>query len=223
MSFKIIIIGDSCVGKTSLARRFVNNSFIESYKSTIGIDFLSKVIKINNKKINLQIWDTAGNERFHAMSPSFYRGADGCIIVFDLTNMLSFKNLENWIDEFLLTTCTQDPESFPFIIIGNKSDLINDANRVISKRFIEKFCESKMIKYFEVSTKFNMNISTAFEYLINKIYKKNNYENIDLAYDTQSINLDIQENQNIDEEISNNYDKIILNSKSKNESSYCYC
>ena len=85
-----------------------------------------------------------------------------------------------------------------------------------------------MIKYFEVSTKFNINMSTAFEYLINNIYKKNNYENIDLAYDKtsydiQSIKLDIQEDKNVDEEISNNYDNIILNSKNKNESSYCYC
>jgi Ras-related protein Rab-7A len=219
MSFKIIIIGDSCVGKTSLARRYVNNTFYESYKSTIGVDFLSKTIKMNKKILNLQLWDTAGSERFRATSPSFYRGADGCVIVFDLTNMTSFKNLEGWIDEFLLTSFPIDPDSFPFIIIGNKSDLIDDTNRVISKRFIEKFCESKNIRYFEVSTKFNINISSAFDFLINKIYKKNSNEtNVDLLYDMKSINLNEESEE--DEDINNNYNKIKLN---PNNSSYCYC
>lgn len=223
MSFKIIIIGDSCVGKTSLARKYVNNTFYESYKSTIGIDFLSKTIKINSKNLNLQIWDTAGSERFRAMSPSFYRGADGCVIVFDLTNILSFRNLEGWIDEFLLISHPYDPDNYPFIIIGNKSDLINDSNRVISQRFIERFCESKKMKYFEVSTKFNKNISDAFSYIITKIYNKNNI-NIDL-YDMQSVNLndDISNNDiSNNDDISNNYNKIKLNSKSDNIN-YCFC
>lgn len=244
MSFKIIIIGDSCVGKTSLARRYVNNTFYESYKSTIGVDFLSKTIRINKKNLHLQLWDTAGCERFHSMSPSFYRGADGCIIVFDLTNMLSFRNLENWIDEFLLISHPYDPASFPFIIIGNKSDLINDSNRVISQRFIEKFCETKKIKYFEVSTKFNKNISDAFGYLINNIYKTNSNETnnietnnietkVDLLYDMQSINLEEKSNYDIsngdicnddisNDDISNDYNKFKLNSKSDNNN-YCYC
>jgi Ras-related protein Rab-7A len=224
MSFKIIIIGDSCVGKTSLARKYVNNTFYESYKSTIGIDFLSKTIKINKKNLNLQLWDTAGSERFRAMSPSFYRGADGCVIVFDLTNILSFRNLESWIDEFLLISHPHDADNYPFIIIGNKSDLINDSNRVISQRFIEKFCESKKIKYFEVSTKLNLNINNAFSYIITKIYNINN-TNIDL-YDMQSINLnDDISNDDISalsDDISNNYNKIKLNSKSNNFN-YCFC
>jgi Ras-related protein Rab-7A len=222
MSFKIIIIGDSCVGKTSLARRYVNNIYVESYKSTIGVDFLSKTIKMNKKTLNLQLWDTAGSERFRAMSPSFYRGADGCIVVFDLTNMLSFRNLENWIDEFLLISHPRDPDSYPFIIIGNKSDLINDSNRTITHKAIEKFCESKNIKYFEVSTKFNINISSSFDFLINKMYKKNSNEtNVDLLYDMQSINLN-EDNQD-NEDMDNNYNKIKLNSKNDNNNSYCYC
>jgi Ras-related protein Rab-7A len=222
MSFKIIIIGDSCVGKTSLLKRYVNNTFLESYKATIGVDFLTKNIKINKKIISLQLWDTAGNERFHTLSNAFYRGADACIIVFDLTNIISFKNLENWMDEFLLYSNVSDPNNYPFIIVGNKSDLINDTNRVISEKYIQKFCQNKNVKYFEVSTKLNTNINNVFIYLINRLHNKNNSEtNIDL-YDMESINFN--ENHNEDNnDMNNNYDKIQLNKNVNNGYNYCFC
>ena len=150
-SYKIIIIGDSSVGKTSLMRRYVNHTFSEIYKSTIGVDFLNKTIKINNKLVELQIWDTAGSERFYSMNNAFYRGADACIVVFDLTNMKSFLNLENWIDEFLINSSPKNPDSFPFAVIGNKSDLYND--RRVAPNMINRFCQTKNLNYFETSTK----------------------------------------------------------------------
>jgi len=220
MSFKIIIIGDSCVGKTSLLKRYVNNTFLESYKATIGVDFLTKNIKINKKIISLQLWDTAGNERFHTLSNAFYRGADACIIVFDLTNINSFNNLERWMDEFLVYSNISDPNNYPFIIIGNKSDLINETNRAISDKYIQKFCQNKNVKYFEVSTKLNTNINHAFSYLVNRIYNKNSETNIDL-YDMESINLNEIDNE--DDDINNNYDKIQLNKNVNNGYNYCFC
>jgi Ras-related protein Rab-7A len=221
MSFKIIIIGDSCVGKTSLLRRYVNDTFLESYKATIGVDFLTKSLKINKKIVSLQLWDTAGNERFHTLSNAFYRGADACIIVFDLTNIISFNNLERWMDEFLIYSNTSDPTNYPFIIIGNKSDLINDTNRVISDKYIKKFCQNKNIKYFEVSTKLNTNINHAFSYLVNRLYNKNSETNIDL-YELESINLNEIDNE--DNDINNNYDRIQLNKNSNTGyNNYCFC
>lgn len=182
-SYKIIIIGDSGVGKTSLMRRYVRNNFSEIYQSTIGVDFLSKSLKINNKLIDLQIWDTAGSERFRSMNNAFYRGADACIIVFDLTDMNSFNNLENWIDEFLINVSPKEPELFPFVIIGNKADL----ERKINSNMISRFCSSKNINYFETSSKLNVNIEDAFEYLINKI---SDYDSkIDLSYEEEEVNL----------------------------------
>ncbi len=219
MSFKIIIIGDSCVGKTSLLKRYVNNTFLESYKATIGVDFLTKNIKINKKIISLQLWDTAGNERFHTLSNAFYRGADACIIVFDLTNIISFNNLERWMDEFLVYSNVSDPNNYPFIIIGNKSDLINETNRVISDKYIQKFCQNKNVKYFEVSTKLNTNINHAFSYLVNRLYNKNSETNIDL-YDMESINLNEDKE---DSDMNNNYDKIQLNKNLNNGYNYCFC
>ncbi len=219
MSLKIIIIGDSCVGKTSLLKRYVNNTFLESYKATIGVDFLTKNIKINKKIISLQLWDTAGNERFHTLSNAFYRGADACIIVFDLTNIISFNNLERWMDEFLVYSNVSDPNNYPFIIIGNKSDLINDTNRAISDKYIQKFCQNKNVKYFEVSTKLNTNINHAFSYLVNRLYNKNSETNIDL-YDMESINLNEDKE---DSDMNNNYDKIQLNKNLNNGYNYCFC
>jgi Ras-related protein Rab-7A len=219
MSLKIIIIGDSCVGKTSLLKRYVNNTFLESYKATIGVDFLTKNIKINKKIISLQLWDTAGNERFHTLSNAFYRGADACIIVFDLTNIISFNNLERWMDEFLVYSNVSDPNNYPFIIIGNKSDLINETNRAISDKYIQKFCQNKNVKYFEVSTKLNTNINHAFSYLVNRLYNKNSETNIDL-YDMESINLNEDKE---DSDMNNNYDKIQLNKNLNNGYNYCFC
>lgn len=210
-SYKIIIIGDSGVGKTSLMRRYVNHNFSEIYKSTIGVDFLCKTLKINNKLIDLQIWDTAGSERFYSMNNAFYRGADACIVVFDVTNINSFMSLENWIDEFLINASLKEPESFPFVIIGNKADLYKE--RRVNSNMISRFCSTKNIIYFETSSKLNVNVEDAFEYLIDKMYQ--NDTKMNLSYDLDSINLENEENeQNLNK-------KINLNNKDKYN--YCYC
>ena len=204
-SYKIIIIGDSCVGKTSLMRRYVKNSFSQIYQSTIGVDFLSKIVKSGNRIVELQIWDTAGSERFRSMNNAFYRGADACIVVFDLTNVHSFMNLENWIDEFLINATLKDPESFPFMIIGNKADL--EEEKKVNSNMIKRFCSSKNINYFETSSKLNTNIDGAFDYLINKLI--DNDTKLDLSFDMHSINL--------------NEEKEKVNLKEKDKYKYCYC
>jgi Ras-related protein Rab-7A len=217
--FKIIIIGDLNVGKTSMINRYVYNSFSERYKATIGVDLFKKDLKYKNNKVSLQLWDTAGVERFQAVTPSFYRGSDACVLVFDLTNNKSFESLEQWIDEFLIYANPQDPDSFPFIILGNKSDLLdpNDVNNIIINRSrIERFCKMKNIKYFSVSAKNNENIFSAFSYLINKLMKS----------DTDAKNNELESNNFIEytptnyytEDLTENYDKKI----STNNVQYVY-
>ena len=121
---KVIILGDSGVGKTSLMQQFVNNKFSHQYKATIGADFLTKEITIdNNKQVTLQIWDTAGQERFQSLGVAFYRGADCCVLCYDVTNEKSLNNLSSWKDEFLIQSNVSNPQDFPFIIIGNKIDV----------------------------------------------------------------------------------------------------
>ncbi|CAF1622420.1 unnamed protein product, partial [Didymodactylos carnosus] len=113
------------VGKTSLMNQFVNRKFTNQYKATIGADFLTKEIQIDDRLVTMQIWDTAGQERFQSLGVAFYRGADCCVLCYDVTAPNSFKSLESWRDEFLIQSGPRDPENFPFVVIGNKIDLEN--------------------------------------------------------------------------------------------------
>ncbi|KAJ8608297.1 hypothetical protein MRB53_039719 [Persea americana] len=113
---KVIILGDSGVGKTSLMNQYVNKKFSASYKATIGADFLTKEILIDDRLVTMQLWDTAGQERFQSLGVAFYRGADCCVLCFDVTNSKSFDTLDSWRDEFLIQASPMDPENFPFVI-----------------------------------------------------------------------------------------------------------
>ncbi|KAG8236488.1 hypothetical protein J437_LFUL016399 [Ladona fulva] len=130
---KVIILGDSGVGKTSLMNQFVNKKFSNQYKATIGADFLTKEVQVDDRTVTMQaltyfclnntIWDTAGQERFQSLGVAFYRGADCCVLVFDVTAPNTFKSLDSWRDEFLIQASPRDPENFPFVVLGNKVDL----------------------------------------------------------------------------------------------------
>ncbi|ORC92060.1 putative rab7 GTP binding protein [Trypanosoma theileri] len=124
---KIIILGDSGVGKTSLMHQYVNKKFDSRYKATIGADFLTKELEINGQLVTLQIWDTAGQERFQSLGSAFYRGADACILVFDVTQQESFAHISSWLEEFNIQAGRRDS-----VLIGNKTDL-NDRRQVASK------------------------------------------------------------------------------------------
>lgn len=127
---KVIILGDSGVGKTSLMNKFVNDKFSKQYKATIGADFLTKEILIDDKLITMQIWDTAGQERFQSLGVAFYRGADSCILVYDITDQKSFDSLDLWMDEFIVQAAPRNPKQFPFVVLGNKADLAKTKRQV---------------------------------------------------------------------------------------------
>ncbi|XP_022859815.1 ras-related protein Rab7 isoform X2 [Olea europaea var. sylvestris] len=128
---KVIILGDSGVGKTSLMNQYVNKKFSNQYKATIGADFLTKEVQFEDRLFTLQIWDTAGQERFQSLGVAFYRGADCCVLVYDVNVMKSFDNLNNWREEFLIQASPSDPENFPFVVIGNKVDVDGGNSRVL--------------------------------------------------------------------------------------------
>ncbi|KAJ7978376.1 Ras-related protein Rab7 [Quillaja saponaria] len=128
---KVIILGDSGVGKTSLMNQYVNRKFSNQYKATIGADFLTKEVQFEDRLFTLQIWDTAGQERFQSLGVAFYRGADCCVLVYDVNSMKSFDNLNNWREEFLIQASPSDPENFPFVVIGNKIDVDGGNSRVV--------------------------------------------------------------------------------------------
>jgi len=158
---KVIILGDSGVGKTSLMNQYVNKRFSTQYKATIGADFLVKEVMIDEKLVTLQIWDTAGQERFQSLGVAFYRGADSCVLVYDITDGKTFTNLESWMDEFLVHAVPRNASTFPFIVVGNKSD--EEGKRKVDISKAQAWCQEKgLIAPFETSAKDAINVEQAF-------------------------------------------------------------
>ena len=169
--FKIVLIGDTCVGKSCILVRFSDDVFVENYVTTIGVDFRFKTMIVKNKIAKIQIWDTAGQERYRSITTAYYRGAASIIICCDSTNKDSFYNINNWIDEISKYT---DKDVDKLILI-NKCDLVEE--RQIDKNEIAKFEKENGIKIMEVSAKTGNGIDKAFEYIIEKLIDKNEKKN----------------------------------------------
>nr|AVV64044.1 Ras-related protein Rab-7a [Anisakis simplex] len=186
---KVIILGDSGVGKTSLMNQYVNKRFSNQYKATIGADFLTKDVMIGDRMVTMQIWDTAGQERFQSLGVAFYRGADCCVLTYDVTNANSFKSLESWRDEFLIQASPRDPEHFPFVLLGNKIDL--EVNRAVSTKRAESWCNSKnKMKYYEVSAKEALNVEQAFIEIARDALQRESHDVQDFPEFPDQIRLD---------------------------------
>jgi Ras-related protein Rab-7A len=164
---KIIILGDSGVGKTALMHQYVSKKFDPRYKATIGADFLSKDVEIDGSAVTLQIWDTAGQERFQSLGSAFYRGADACVLVFDVTQQESFSHLTSWMEEFNIQAGKRD-----CVLIGNKIDLAD--KRQVTNRTAQNWCQKNddSIKYFETSAKENTGVEEAFLAVASAALKK---------------------------------------------------
>jgi len=156
---KIIILGDSNVGKTALLHKYVHGAFIQEHKATIGADFLTKEISIDDKSVTLQVWDTAGQERFQSLGTAFYRGADACVLMYDITNDQSFKQIETWYSNFLEQASPEDAKNFPFLLCGNKCDL--KTARVIQAQDGERLAKQYNMIFYETSALDGTNVETA--------------------------------------------------------------
>ncbi|OMJ69201.1 hypothetical protein SteCoe_33141 [Stentor coeruleus] len=164
---KVIILGDSAVGKTSLMNQYVNKRFSQQYKATIGADFLTKEVMIDDKLVTLQIWDTAGQERFQSLGVAFYRGADCCVMVYDITSVKTFESLSSWKEEFLNQSNPKDPENFPFVVLGNKLD--KEPERKVPTAKAQQWCKSNGdIPFYETSAKEAVNVEDAFQAIAKK-------------------------------------------------------
>ena len=154
---KLMIIGDSNVGKSSILKQYCKNEFFEKYITTIGIDFQIKYIYLKNKKIQLQIWDTAGQERYRVVTKNYFNTSDGFIIVYDITNRESFNNINNWIEQ-ITTLAGKDVKC---IIFGNKNDLINQ--RQVQKEEGKELAKKYKFNFFETSAKSGNNVEEGFK------------------------------------------------------------
>ena len=162
---KLLLIGDSGVGKSCIMMRFADDSFSNSFITTIGIDFKIKTITLNNKKIKLQIWDTAGQERFRTITTAYYRGAMGIIMVYDITDELSFSNIRNW----MLNIETHASINVKKIMVGNKIDM--ESYRVVTREKGENLANEYDMNFFETSARENINITEMFTTMVRDIIK----------------------------------------------------
>jgi Ras-related protein Rab-7A len=152
---KVIILGDSGVGKTCLLNQYVSKKWDTRYKATIGADFMTKDIEVNGQDVTFQLWDTAGQERFQSLGAAFYRGADAFVLVFDVTMQESFQHISGWREEFMMQAGNK-----PCVLLGNKCDL--EQNRQVPARTARQWCQQDKIPYYETSAKDNMNVTEAF-------------------------------------------------------------
>ncbi len=164
--FKILMIGDSGVGKSSILVRFTDQTFSDSYMSTIGVDFKIKTLQVDGKMVKLQMWDTAGQERFRTITSSYYKGAHGIILVYDITDIESFNNIKQWLEE----VNKYADEQVHKLIIGNKLDLEN--RRVVSKETAKAFCDNLDITFIETSAKKAIDIEHLFITLVREMKNK---------------------------------------------------
>lgn len=153
--FKLLIIGDSSVGKSCLLLRFAENTFSQSYITTIGVDFKIRTVECNGEKVKLQIWDTAGQERFRTITSTYYRGTHGVIVVYDVTSGESFANVKRWLHEI-----DQNCDLVSRILVGNKCDVID--KRVVLHKDAQCFAHQMGIQLYEASAKENINVEELF-------------------------------------------------------------
>ena len=194
MMAKVILIGDSSVGKTNIMSKYLKNQFNENSKATVGVEFGSKLFKLNGHNIKAQIWDKAGQEKYKAITGAYYKGSKGAFVVYDITRKETFESVDKWINDL---KSSGDPKLI-IIIIGNKCDL--EEKREILKEQGEEKAKSFGCAFLETSALSGDNIDKGFEMMISEIFKKygndsNEDDELGSVEKGEDIKLDKKENQ----------------------------
>ncbi|XWS59210.1 hypothetical protein CRYUN_Cryun08bG0101900 [Craigia yunnanensis] len=163
--FKVVLIGDSAVGKSQLLARFARNEFSVDSKATIGVEFQTKTLAIDNKIVKAQIWDTAGQERYRAVTSAYYRGAVGAMLVYDMTKRQSFDNMARWLEELR----GHADKNIVIMLIGNKCDL--GSLRAVPTEDAQEFAQRENLFFMETSALESTNVETAFLTVLSEIYR----------------------------------------------------
>ncbi|CAK9225701.1 unnamed protein product [Sphagnum troendelagicum] len=163
--FKVVLIGDSGVGKSNLLSRFTRNEFCLESKSTIGVEFATRSIQVDGKTVKAQIWDTAGQERYRAITSAYYRGAVGALLVYDITKHVTYENVERWLKELR----DHADSNIVIMLVGNKSDLKH--LRGVSTEDAQAFSEKEGLSFIETSALESTNVEKAFQRILTEIYR----------------------------------------------------
>ncbi|EAS02106.2 Rab-family small GTPase (macronuclear) [Tetrahymena thermophila SB210] len=228
--FKFIMIGDTGVGKSCMLLRFVDDRFREDYDATIGVEFGSKIIDVANLAIKIQIWDTAGQESFRSITRSYYKGAIGAVVVFDITKRSSFDNLPKWLHDIK----EQGKEETFVLIVGNKFDQM--LQREVSQQEASEFAEQQGFNYVEVSAKSGDNVNKIFNIMAQEILSKIQQNLIDFTNESSGIKVGSKKTaplndyknkqQNKDQNLLQKQKKDIENNggdSQQEQQSYCQC
>jgi len=194
--YKIVLIGDSGVGKSNLLMRFTRNEFSLETKSTIGVEFATKNVNAEDKVIKAQIWDTAGQERYRAITSAYYRGAVGALLVYDISKQVTFQNVERWLSELR----DNADRNIVIMLVGNKSDLKH--LRMVSTEDAEAFAQKNKISFIETSALDATNVDNAFHSILLEIYHtlskhpsgEDNYSTV--GGTSNSVTVDFTDNNN---------------------------
>jgi Ras-related protein Rab-11A len=194
MMFKVVLVGDSFVGKTNILSKYLKNEFHEDSKATVGVEFGSKEFNIEGHSIKAQIWDTAGQERYKAITSAYYKGAKGAFVVYDITRKSSYESIDKWVNDLKATA----DKKLTIVIIGNKCDL--EDQRQVTKELGQEKASKLEVAFLETSASSGENLEKAFEMMVNEIYKKCHEEMLadnDVDIDGgQDINLNKKVDQN---------------------------
>ncbi|MBA0752241.1 hypothetical protein Gogos_001095 [Gossypium gossypioides] len=179
--FKVVLIGDSGVGKSNLLSRFTRNEFSLESKSTIGVEFATRSIRVDDKVVKAQIWDTAGQERYRAITSAYYRGAVGALLVYDVTRHVTFENVERWLKELRGHT----DSNIVIMLVGNKADLRH--LRAVSTDDAKAFAERENTFFMETSALESMNVENAFTEVLTQIHHVVSRKALEVVYDPAAL------------------------------------
>ncbi|CAL9214316.1 Small GTPase [Arabidopsis thaliana x Arabidopsis arenosa] len=188
--FKVVLIGDSGVGKSNLLSRFTRNEFCLESKSTIGVEFATRTLQVEGRTVKAQIWDTAGQERYRAITSAYYRGALGALLVYDVTKPTTFENVSRWLKELR----DHADSNIVIMLIGNKTDLKH--LRAVATEDAQSYAEKEGLSFIETSALEALNVEKAFQTILSEIYRIISKKSI--SSDQTTANANIKEGQTID-------------------------
>jgi small GTP-binding protein len=187
---KLLLIGDSYVGKTSLLQKYTEDEMPEIHCATIGVEFKEKTVTVNNREIKLQIWDTSGQERFRSITQNFFRNADGIAVVFDVTNKTTFDHVKNWLSDIQAID-----SNIKIILVGNKIDL--EDQRVIDTKRLEEYAKKQKLPFYETSAKTGAKVELIFISLAKLLLDNKTDEEINEQFAKISSNLSVSSGEEV--------------------------